>query len=275
MILGVDNVVDGRPDVPVSEDPHVARLSKEVAALRVELASARTKADSYEKLLVFAGHELRTPMHALGLHFELLARLSGSMEDAALNRQLLRARRVLRAYTLRCSTLLDIARIGEGAFTLHRESVVVREVIDDVLELYAVNAERAAVTTSVRPGLVGHWDRTAIEIIIANLVSNALKYGDGASVTIDAVPDGRDNAVIRIIDAGPGIEKSQRAQVFEKFTRGLDAGATPTGYGVGLWVARQLTSLHGGTLVLDDACRHGTSIVVTLPMALGVLEQEG
>lgn len=251
-----------------SDTPSIEFLRRENAELKAKLAETRLTAEGYQRLLVFAAHEIRTPLHALGLHLEVVSRLSSRAGDQALSNGIELAKRVLRSFVRRTSILLDAARVTEGVFTLDLESVPLGEVVTAVLELYAATADfqHLSIDAKLDPGLVGQWDRAAVETILANLVSNALKYGEGAPVTINAQTDGAGNAVIRVIDSGPGIEANERNRIFEKFSRAAQPDSTIAGYGLGLWIARQLALLHGGSITLDDAPRRGSTFVVTLPL---------
>jgi signal transduction histidine kinase len=246
-------------------DAAVEALRREVAGLSAALADAARTNKGYRDLLLAAAHEMRTPLHAIGLHLEMLARLAGGQRESAQKMQIERAKRVLEGYVRRTSMLLDAARLTGGAFTLITEPVALDEVVAVISELYAAKAasQQTQIESRVTPAIVGYWDRAAVETILANLVSNALKYGAGAPVTVSGSVDDKGNAVIRVVDTGPGIPDSQRSLIFDKFTRA--PGCPVVGYGLGLWIANQLAMLHGGSVVLEPS-RVGSSFVITLPL---------
>jgi signal transduction histidine kinase len=198
----------------------------------------------------------------------MLTRLAGGGREDAQRIQIERIKRVLDGYVTRTSLLLDAARLTGGALKLITEPVALAEVAAAISELYAAKAEsqQTHIESRVTEAIVGYWDRAAIETILANLVSNALKYGEGAPVTITGSIDGSGNAVIRVSDTGPGIPDSQRSLIFDKFNRASDRPVV--GYGLGLWIANQLAILHDGSVALEPSSA-GATFVVTLP--LGVL----
>lgn len=249
------------------EQGAVEALRREVADLSAALAEAARTNKGYRDLLLAAAHEMRTPLHAIGLHLDMLARLAGGERESAQRMQVERAKRVLEEYVRRTSMLLDAARLTGGAFTLTTEPVALDEVVGVISELYAAKAasQQTHIESRVEPAIVGYWDRAAVETILANLVSNALKYGEGAPVTITGALNGTDNAVIRVSDTGPGIADNQRSLIFDKFNRA--PGRPVVGYGLGLWIANQLAILHGGSVVLEPP-RAGASFVVTLPLRI-------
>jgi signal transduction histidine kinase len=216
-----------------------------------------------------AAHEMRTPLHAIGLHLEIVARLSSGEHESAQRKQIELAHRVLTGYVRRTSMLLDAARVTGGVFKLQVERVPLKALISSVVELYAAKAafQGAPVNVNIAAGIIGKWDRGAVETIVANLLSNALKYGQGAPIVISGTADDNGDAIIRVADSGPGIPENQRSHMFEKFVRAVPDNAA-TGYGLGLWIANQLALLHGGSIVLEPTST-GAIFVVRLPLVAG------
>lgn len=248
-----------------AEPPSPDTLRQENAQLSADLAAAQRDNQGYRNLLVAAAHEMRTPLNSILLLLEMIGRLSGGENESARKMQIERAKRVLQDYVSRTSLLLDAARLTGGVFRLNREPVVVEELVSAVTDLYTAKAEYqgARIDVHIAQGMVGRWDRAAAETILANLVSNALKYGEGTPVAITGTIDNV-NAVIRVVDSGPGIPNDQRARIFEKFSRAVPSRSN-VGYGLGLWIAEELARLHGGSIVLEPTSR-GSTFVVTLPL---------
>jgi signal transduction histidine kinase len=244
-------------------------LRGEIAALRAELVEARSADKVHQDLLVTAAHELRSPLNALGLHLAHLEQLSLRAKDSDLTAEIKRTERILHGYGDKVRALMDVARISAGVFTLNLERVVLAQVVAEIIELYRAKAEyqRVNIRSRLEAGLAGEWDRVAVETILSNLVSNALNHADGADVAIETASDGLGNAIVRVADRGPGIEEDQRSRIFEKFSRAAGAESTIGGFGLGLWIARELASLHGGTITVDPTACAGATFVVTLPTA--------
>jgi len=248
-----------------AEPPSAETLRQENAQLAADLAAAQRDNRGYRDLLVAAAHEMRTPLHAILLTLEMIARLSGPEHESARKTQIERAKRVLKDYVSRTSILLDAGRLTGDVFRLNREPVAVEELVSAVTDLYAAKAESRGVRIEVdiAPGMVGHWDRAAVETILANLVSNALKYGEGTPVVVSGKID-NGNAVIRVADYGPGIPDDQRIRIFEKFNRPVSSTSN-VGYGLGLWIAQEFARLHRGSIMLEPTSS-GSTFVVTLPI---------
>jgi len=246
------------------EPPSAETLRQENAQVLADLAKAQRENRGYRDVLVAAAHEMRTPLHAILLTLEMIERLSGPEHESARKTQIERAKRVLEGYVSRTSILLDAARLTGDVFRPNREPVVVEELVSAVTNLYVAKAESrgARIEVDIAPGMVGHWDRAAVETILSNLVSNALKYGEGTPVVISGKMD-NGNAVIRVADSGPGIPDDQRVRIFEKFNRAVPSTSN-VGYGLGLWIAQEFARLHGGSIMLEPTS--GSTFVVTLPI---------
>ena len=93
---------------------------------------------------------------------------------------------------------------------------------------------------------IGHWDRFRIETVVSNLISNALKFGAGRRIDVIVSSDDQVGR-LSVTDRGPGISPEDQARIFGKFER-----AVPDrhygGFGLGLWIARQIVEAHGGTI---------------------------
>ncbi|MDQ6619747.1 MAG: HAMP domain-containing histidine kinase [Pseudomonadota bacterium] len=243
-------------------------LRAEIARLKDAVAQARSSEAGYLNLLTVAAHEIRTPLHAIGLHLEMVQRLSRRGDAEGVNVQIAIAQRVLKSFARRSSLLIDVTRVQSGQLTLRREPVLLSDIVTQIVDLYSAKAEfqQTRIEAHVEPDLCGNFDRAAVETIMANLVSNALKYGEGAPVTVEAQHDSDGNAVIRVIDTGPGITRDRQQHIFEKFGRTVQPRHATAGFGLGLWIVRHLATLHGGTVVLQQTSGRGCTFVVTMPM---------
>ncbi len=166
----------------------------------------------------------------------------------------------------RAVTLLDVSRITSGKFTLAPAPFDLSGLVRNVVETFADAARYAgtAIGIDVPVSLSGTWDRLAMEQIIDNLVSNAIKYGAGQPIAVCAEDLG-DTVRIRVRDHGPGISADDRGRIFGRFERAVGPGEGSSGFGVGLWVVGQLVEAMGGTVTVEDAQGGGSVFDVTLP----------
>jgi signal transduction histidine kinase len=239
----------------------------ELAALREEVRELREALAARDDFIATAAHDLRNPMAGIVLsvtNMLFLARKQEGLPPWVLPR-LEALDRQSRHFVRRATSLLDATRLASGRTAIHPEpmdlGVLVREV---VLEL-SPDAERAGCTLdlSIEAGVVGLWDRASVESIVINLLSNAIKYGAGAPVELCVRTVGRD-AVLTVRDEGIGIAPEDRARIFDRFERAR-LRADRSGFGVGLWIARQLAVAHGGDITVDSVPGRESVFTVNLP----------
>ena len=171
--------------------------------------------------------------------------------------------------------LLDVSRISLGKVALRSAPVDLRIAIHDALELtqQAVIEQGLTVVTSLPDApVVVSADRLRIGQVLANLISNAVKYTPrNGVVSISLELEGND-VVISISDTGRGIAPDQLERVFDMFVQLPHRGGSPEGLGIGLALVRQLVSLHGGTVhAASSGTDTGSSFFVRLPLELSAL----
>ena len=222
-------------------------------------------------------HEMRTPLASVQAAIETIEDDSGMAEAdrshffEILRRNLDRIRGLLEHLT-------DLSSIETGAIPLHRESVILSDVVLDVLASLQTSARSAGVrlTSTVPEDLRIEADRRRLDQILLNVIENAIKFNRaGGSVEIGATLDG-DRIRVRVVDSGPGIPAAERDRVFQRFYR-MDrsrSGATTPGRGLGLAIVKHLMRLHSGTAHAEDGPAGGTSIVLTFPVSDPALQVE-
>ena len=228
------------------------------AALR---AADRTKDEFFAML----GHELRTPLAALGAAAHILRNAPAG--DGAQRATEVVTRQVEHMTRL-IEDLLDLSRVTRGKVSLARQPLNLAPAVEE-----SVNELRVAGRLerhSVRLELSEVWaqaDEARIQQIVTNLVGNAVKYTpDGGSITVSLRRD-RDAAVLRVRDDGVGMSPELAARVFDLFVQGEEPGKPrAAGLGIGLALVRQLAELHGGkAFAASSGLRQGSTFTVSLP----------
>jgi len=158
--------------------------------------------------------------------------------------------------------LLDLSRVDGGALPLSREVFAIEPFLAGVVAQAGVNE----VTLDVSPpDLTANADPARLHQVVANLLDNAARHSPlGKNIVLTARrPGSQGGLLLEVVDGGPGIPTSERARVFERFSRG---GADDGGTGLGLAIARWAVELHGGDIAVvgePPGCR----IRVSLPPA--------
>ena len=219
-----------------------------------------------DEFLAIAAHELRSPMHALMLQVASAVALARRSGDEELMHRLERMRVVLDRYVKRATLLLDVSRINAHNMDLHFEELDLAEVLRESVETYAVEAafHLVDIQLAVPNSLCGRWDRLSVEQIVGNIISNAIKYGDGKPVRVSLAREG-EWVRLEVEDHGIGISTEDQARIFGRFEQ-VVTGQHRTGFGVGLWLARALIEAHRGSISVHSAPGQGTAFTVRLPL---------
>ena len=159
--------------------------------------------------------------------------------------------------------VFDIAIIDAGRLEIAAERMdvgaIVQRAARDVLPSDDLDRIRLTVTADVHA--VGDERRTWQ--VVTNLLTNALKYGNGTPVEVSVDRSG-DQVLIGVRDAGPGIAPQDQERIFDRFVRLLQADGTP-GSGLGLFIARSLVEAQGGTITVSSSEGAGATFCVALP----------
>ncbi len=219
---------------------------------------------SRDAFFAAASHELRNPIHSLQL--QLLAITRRVEREAApelewVHARLATAARQLSRLTALVDTLLDVSRIASGRLPLVLEDVDLAEVVADAFERLEAS-EQAPITTTLQ-NVVGRWDRLRLDQVVTNLVSNALKYGEGRPIEIVVTAD-EERARFEVTDHGIGIAPHHQERVFERFERAV-SDRRYAGFGLGLWITSRIVKEFGGTLSLRSELGVGSTFIVELP----------
>jgi signal transduction histidine kinase len=241
---------------------NLERLRKENAALR---AAIRARDD----FISIAGHELRNPMTPLLGQVSLLrksARLIGDTLPAHIAQGIERLDLIVRRYVRRTTTLLDISRLTSGNFRLDPALIDASSVVSQLVAEFVPFAAMAgsSVSISADTGVTGLFDQTALEEIVENLISNAIKYGAGGPIHVTLA--GKDAELcFQVQDHGMGISTADQARIFDQFERVI-AGRATTGFGLGLWVVGQLVAAMAGKIEISSRPGEGSTFTVRLPL---------
>ena len=109
----------------------------------------------------------------------------------------------------------------------------------------------------------GFWDRRRLETACENLLDNAIKYGGGKPIEVRVEADER-SARLLVIDHGIGIAGEEQQRIFERFQRSAPS-LHFSGFGLGLWIVRQIASVHGGSVRVSSEPGAGSSFTLELP----------
>ncbi len=260
-------------------DPFIVRskvrvfveMENQKRQLRQAHAELEKALQARDEFMSIASHELRTPLTPLKLQVDFLKRMAEQSELAdypgeSIQRMLSISQRQVSQLQRLIDDLLDSARIAEGRLPINRSETDLTQLVHNVLEQFGEQLKEAGcpIEIDTQPGLVGNWDRGRIEQVIINLLSNACKYAAGSHITVHARR--RDSvAQLVVADGGAGIPPEHLPHVFDRLSR-VDSKASMAGLGLGLYITREIVSMHAGDITVDSTVDSGTTFTVTLPL---------
>ncbi|ABS26344.1 ATP-binding protein [Anaeromyxobacter sp. Fw109-5] len=218
-----------------------------------------------DAFLSMASHELKTPITSLQLQVGSLLRAREGVPAPVAKAADATRRQVVRLTSL-VNTLLDVSRLNEGRLQLEIEPVDLSALVSEVASRFVAETERSEsrIRVDAAEAVCGRWDRLRLEQVLTNLLSNALKYGEGKPVSVRVQSDGA-TARLAVVDHGIGIAPSEQRRIFERFERG-PATRGYGGFGLGLWITREIVSALGGTIHVESAPGAGSTFRVELPV---------
>ncbi|TIQ48453.1 PAS domain-containing sensor histidine kinase [Mesorhizobium sp.] len=253
----------------------VLRENDDVAALREELASAKDAAAASEvakgRFLAVVSHELRTPLNAIiGFSDMLLHEMFGAFRDPRQKEYVGLVRESGQHLLSVVTSILDVSRIEAGAYATELEPFRFVDAVDMCRSMMRPLAEAKSIALGAQiapdTGEI-NADRRAMQQILINLVSNAVKFTpDGGSVVIGAKRVGS-RLHFWVSDTGIGIAEEDMANLGQPFMQiQNDYTRRFEGTGLGLSLVKGLVALHEGTMSIESAPGEGTTVTISLPV---------
>ncbi|OPZ20525.1 MAG: Alkaline phosphatase synthesis sensor protein PhoR [Firmicutes bacterium ADurb.BinA205] len=243
-------------------DDEIGELCTAINHMADELSTAEAMKNEF---ISSVSHELRTPLTAIKGWAETLMLDGGTSSDTMKKGVGVIVNETERLQQM-VEELLDFSRMQNGHFTLQSATMDILAELGDAVLIYSEKARKETKEIiydepEMLPFVFG--DKNRIRQVFINVIDNAVKYSSaGDRVTIKAYESG-DNVVVSVRDTGVGIKQSDLAKVKTKFYK---ANHTRRGSGIGLAVADEIISMHGGTLSIDSEGEGlGTTVTITLP----------
>jgi len=244
-----------------------------------QLVKAQEEIRERDQVLTIASHELRAPVGTLQLQVGMLKRAAVEaanelnhvrerMGNTAAELNGMRERMgTVEHHARRLARLIDDLLEGShpGRLILKLEDADLAALVHETVDGMREQVERTGSRLMLRAEtpVVGRWDPARIEQVVANLVLNAAKFGEGKPITVSVEGD-PERARFTIADQGVGIAPDDQERIFGRYERAVAAGGV-LGLGLGLFIARQIVQAHGGAIRLASALGSGSTFTVELP----------
>jgi signal transduction histidine kinase len=249
-------------------EAEIAERRRAEEQLRQALQETEAALRLREEFLSIAAHELRNPLTALSLHAQLAQhRLAREGESEAL-----RAGQTLAAIAGQAERLsaivdrlLDVSCLISGQLGLRRQEVDLVTLVNNVIAQMTPASHDRQMRLTAPAALQADVDPVRVEQVLLNLLDNAIKFSPPeTAIEIEVAEIGPGVAGLSIRDHGRGVPEEAREKIFERYYQVPDSGAVQ-GFGLGLWVSRQIVELHGGQIRAEFPAG-GTNMVVSLPV---------
>lgn len=236
-----------------------ATFNNTAAALQNHVGELRRMESEARRFVADVSHELRTPLAAMTAVADVLDEEAEALPpDAAQAARLVSQE--TKNLTRLVADLIEITRFDSGRATLLADDIDVARTIRSTL---ATRGWTEEVEAQLPPGIRAILDPRRLDVIVANLVVNALTHGaPPVRVTLTA---NNDWLAIQVTDQGPGLAPDVLPNVFSRFYKADTARSRSPGSGLGLAIARENAHLHGGTLTAENTPNAGATFTLTLP----------
>jgi signal transduction histidine kinase len=263
VVAAADRVASGDFAVRVAEHgpPWLRSVAGAFNSMAARLEQQRRQR---RDLMADIAHELRTPLSAVQ------GRLEGMLDGVYPRdeRQVAQVLEQTRLLARLVDDLRTLAHSESGTLALQKELTDLGVLLEETMTSFRPGAELGSVVLSARiPADIPllEIDPLRIREVVANLVSNAVRHTPaGGTVSIEAEVL-QDRVAVRVSDNGAGIPPDELGHIFDRFYK----GSVSSGSGLGLTIARNLVTAHGGTITADSHVRIGTTFTVTLPFQSG------
>ncbi len=251
--------------IGMSQEDLRARVAEATVELLQEKETAERATAAKSRFLASASHDLRQPLHALGLFVSSLAQTEAATKEPRLVEHIQSSVNTLQDLL---DAILDISRLDGGAVVPRINAFPLSQVLDRLGRDLSPLAEQKGLRLKVRPTRM--WamsDRQIVERILLNLIGNALRYTTSGGALISCRRRG-EHAVIEVWDTGEGIPEQAREEIFEEYVQlGNPERDRAKGLGLGLAICRRLAELLGAPMGVRSRPGRGSVFWLELPLA--------
>lgn len=239
------------------------RITEQLAALKRQDSQRR-------ELVANVSHDLRTPVAILHGYLETLELKGDRLAEEERRRYLSQALQTSERLSRIISELFDLAKLDAQESVPERERINLAELAQDVVQKFQIKAQQKNITLALEAGADSrcvHADIGLIARVFENLLGNALKFtGDNGRVTVKMLTTAQQPTIV-VQDNGPGIQPDDLDKIFDRFYQCRENGSRAEPGGLGLYIAKRIIDLHGGTIAVASAPGQGAAFRFSLPAA--------
>lgn len=223
-----------------------------------------------DEFIGIASHELKTPLTTIKGYIEML----NVMEQDAMKKQFVqKAMTNVNKLERLIKDLLDVSKIQSGQLQLDMKEFKINDLLNETVNAVQMVSTHKIIREDNLEDEIIYGDRQRIEQVLLNLLSNAIKYSPGEnSVIIDSEKTDKE-LLIKIRDFGIGVPKEEQLNIFERFYRTKDVSIHISGFGLGLYICRDIIQRHYGKIWVEEA-EKGSVFIFSLPLKHSLTTQQ-
>jgi PAS domain S-box-containing protein len=247
-----------------------ATVSRDLTEIKQKERKLEEALRARDQFLSIASHELKTPLTSLKLQSQLILRTLATQKRIPIERQESMAHQtnqLVGRLNRLIDDMLDVSRIKTGKLQLDMAEHDLADIIREIVLRMSVLFEAASLdipTLSLPEKIFITCDRFRIEQVIGNLLTNAIRYGQGKPVKVQLSQVGS-MAVLKVTDKGYGIALQDQGRIFERFERAIDSSEV-SGLGLGLFISKEIVESHNGRIWVESELSKGSTFYVELPL---------
>jgi K+-sensing histidine kinase KdpD len=219
-----------------------------------------------QNFMMAVTHELKTPIAITRLNLETLQKrkLEEDKQQKLISNTIQEANRL----NILCNNILLAAQLDAGAYTSNKEEINFSDLVEGCIDDFKTRFPQKEVKESITEGLYIQGETLLLQMLLNNLLENALKYSPKESPIAITLYAEKDQLLLSVADQGVGIPDDEKKKVFDKFYRvGNENTRTTKGTGLGLYLCSRIVKSHNGYISVTDNQPQGSNFVVTLQQA--------
>ncbi|MDH5426258.1 MAG: ATP-binding protein [Gammaproteobacteria bacterium] len=225
---------------------------------------AETASIDKSRFLAATSHDLRQPLHSLGLFLHVLKQKLSTPEQ---NRLMMQAEKSQRVLSEQLNSIIDITRIDAGELHIKKQPFQLKKLIADVVDEFSLAAEKANCT--IRTRVMNDWTNTDMVLlarIVRNFIANVIQHCPNSTLVIESRRHG-DKIELLFTDDGPGLAETDQEIIFSEFYQLNNPERDRNkGLGLGLSIVKRLTKLLNMELVLESQTGKGSTFTIIFPL---------
>ena len=281
LAVAAEAIGKGEFDVTISPRGNDDILGNAILRMKDDLQRFTTEMKELEKrkdnFITIASHELKTPITSIKGYVQLLLNMVDDADtkgkvfsNSVLQSSLVTIDKQVSKLIRLISELLDLSKIETDQFELALQPFNLNELVEETVRDLRQTSNRHQINlqNGLEFGIYG--DRDRIGQVMMNLLTNAIKYSPNSETIEVAVFQSSQNTVsVSVKDFGIGIDQKEQERIFERFYRAQsDVEQTYPGFGIGLFIVKEILERHNGTISVDSEKDKGSTFTFTLPASL-------